>query len=111
MGRWAWGMRRAASGTRSQIARVLIVSRLWLGTHYREIAMRKQTIWATWPFHAGVFLSVLKKTHFSAVGWGHGLGERIVVGDPVKTQWRVTTRAHFCPRMPATLTPLPMIRL
>ncbi len=44
MGRWAWGMRRAASGTRSQIARVLIVSRLWLGTHYREIAMRKQTM-------------------------------------------------------------------
>src|SRR5271165_4262600 len=37
-------MRRAASGTRSQIARVLIVSRLWLGTHYREIAMRKQTM-------------------------------------------------------------------
>ena len=44
MGRWACGMRRAASGTRSQIARVLIVSRLWLGTHYREIAMRKQTM-------------------------------------------------------------------
>ncbi len=30
---------------------------------------------------------------------------------PVKTQWRVKTRDHVCLRVPATLTPLPMIRL
>src|SRR5271157_5213437 len=48
-------MRRAASGTRSQIARALIVGRLWLGTNYREITLRKQTIFSAW-FKSGLQL-------------------------------------------------------